>query len=240
MIDNLSADIEVLSRYHYYELNALGQNDELQQAYQRFVDHVNNTDNLNDIIDILNDQYHPTDIKIGTIGAGLFGCLYNYYGDISKSCSAICLNSPLNIGTCNKQIWQQYLTDVDLRFVRQYNAQWQLLDNLTPQAYIFVQESFKYFTLTEKQHFAKHNIKQAQILITRHGKHQKLTRMLPLDQLPDSENIKYTNSNDWEFSVVDDTNLDKNTDNNSNNNHIIFTILVILIIIIIIGCIIYK
>jgi len=236
---DLIADIELLSRYHYYEINSLGENDELQQAYQRFVNYVNNSDDFSDIIDILKDQYHPSDIKIGTIGAGLFGCLYNYYGDISKACSAICINSPLNINSCDKQIWQQYLSEVDLRFVRQHNAEWQLMDNLNPYAYIFVQDDFKYFTLTEKQHLAKHNIKHGQIFITENGKHKKLTRMLPLEQLPDSENIKYQASTDWEFNppvTIKDLTVDDTTD----GNNIIFVIIFIVVVILLVGFILIK
>src|SRR5678815_5032437 len=55
-----------------------------------------------DLIEEIAKQHRPAVLKPGTIGAFLWGCGQNYYGDVERACSPLCptaTNSPSVWGT---------------------------------------------------------------------------------------------------------------------------------------------
>ena len=73
----------------------------VREAYEK----VKNAEK-SEISSLLKKYYRPTRLNVGTVGAYLWGGMQNYYGEVSKSCSALNNGSLFeNEETCQYQIW---------------------------------------------------------------------------------------------------------------------------------------
>lgn len=225
----LTSGLKVLTKHQYLDITTLPENDELFAIYQKFIGIVEQSDNLQEIIDILKNNHQPSNIEPGTIGAELYGCLQNYYGDIDKDCSALCMNSIFNKSFCTKQIWVQTVDDSDMRLIRISG------DNDIKAGYIYINKNFLYFTKTEKQLLSNSGLKYGQILDTNFSKHYAKTRMISIDDLPDIDNINNKSEVEhWRIEHTEKSNV-KHDIQNDTNNYTAIIIIFLLILLVIIG-----
>ena len=132
-------------------------------------------------LDLLKKEHRPTDIQINTSGAYLWGCSQNYYGDVSKFCSPLCLNSLGNLKTekCQYSVWvyTPNLTNI-------YSTS-------TSKAYIFVPENWEIFKKEEILQLKEKGIVSAAILKTQNSIHRFYLPVTSIDELPLSNNEAY-------------------------------------------------
>ena len=129
----------------------------------------------NQIFDILKEQFRPTSIKIGTVGAYLWGCSQNYYGEVNKSCSAFCNDNYLRqetIQPCQYQIWT-YETTL-------YSTGHSFSSN----AYIYINETWQGFTEKDVEKLKNGGVKYASVISTEDSKHQIIIPMTLVENLP--------------------------------------------------------
>lgn len=141
------------------------------------------------IKNIVAKQHRPSDIKDGTVGAFIFGCINNDYDNIDMNCSIHCANS-IGYGSCNKQLWVQK-GKFPHRYVRSNNPP------NKDEAYIYVDEYFVGFSREEISDFKRARVKNATVLVTKNGKHftripKTEIRSLPL--IDDTENVNIDNA----------------------------------------------
>ena len=134
--------------------------------------------NLNDpnLFPIIEEQFRPTIIKIGTAGAYLWGCNQNYYGNVSKSCSALC-NNGLQYNnnydnTCQYQIWTY---DKELTSKGEIS---------TSKAYIYVPINWNGFKLKDIEKLKNSNVLYATVLTTENSQHKRIIPITSIDNLP--------------------------------------------------------
>ena len=109
----------------------------------------------------LKKYYRPTTLKIGTVGAFLWGGLQNYYGEVSKSCSALNNGSLFeNEETCQYQIWTYKNGIMKLQG-----------DSLSSKAYIYVEEGWQGFNYSDIEKLKEGGIENATVLNTIDNKH---------------------------------------------------------------------
>lgn len=145
-----------------------------------------NVEEENDKIlaEIIKRKYRPTNIDIATGGAYLWGCSQNYYGDVNKPCSALCMNSISHDSnhldnSCQYSIWTYYSNNLE----RRNNI-------LSSKAYIYVSNDWNGFTASDITFLKSSRIFFATILSTNNSKHKTIIPMTSVDNLPMSK--KYT------------------------------------------------
>ena len=120
-------------------------------------------------------------IKIGSAGAYLWGCNQNYYGNVSKTCSALCNGGIIyesNTQSCQYQIWV-------------YNENLILKDDVSSsKAYIYVSNDWEGFKNSDIEILRNNGVQFATILITEKSKHEIILSIIPIDKLPIVEEIK--------------------------------------------------
>lgn len=123
---------------------------------------------------ILKKYYRPTRLNVGTVGAYLWGGMQNYYGEVSKSCSALNNGSLFeNEETCQYQIWTY--KDGHLRLKG---------DSLSPKAYIYVEDGWQGFNYSDIEKLKEGGIENACVLNTVDNKHNILLKMSAITHLP--------------------------------------------------------
>ena len=134
-----------------------------------------------EIFNILNEQFRPMNIKVGSAGAYLWGCNQNYYGNVNKTCSALCNGGIVyenNNQTCQYQIWT-------------YEDKLLLKDNISSsKAYIYVSKDWNGFKKDDIENLKNNGVRFATILITENSKHEIIIPIVQVDDLPIVEEIK--------------------------------------------------
>lgn len=121
------------------------------------------------LLDLINTYPKPSTLIPGTIGAYLFGCFQNSYGDITnRTCSPICINAiPPGkkdgvLNYCPYQIWVQQESSNGRSYVQILNASNQ------PFAYVYLNKPVKdgEFTGLSKEeinHLKENGVKNIQV-----------------------------------------------------------------------------
>ena len=127
------------------------------------------------LFDIVNQQYRPTEIEVGTVGSYLWGCVQNYYGYVNKSCSPLCSESLFKSDShqCQYSIWT-------------YDNKLKLQSNVSnSQAYIYVSKDWDFFFKKEDiEKLEKHGVRYATILKTENSQHKIIIPMTSIEELP--------------------------------------------------------
>ena len=132
--------------------------------------HINTLQNQK--IDLQN-HYRPTELEINTVGSYLWGCSQNYYGDVNKSCSPLCINSLYSEDNdCQYSIWT-YSGELN-----------NILNTKTTQAYIYVENNWTGFTNTDIEKLKLNSISHATILKTQNSQHKIVLPMTSISNLP--------------------------------------------------------
>ena len=165
-----------------------------------------------EIAKILKKYYRPTSLNMGTVGAYLWGGLQNYYGEVSKSCSALNNGSLFeNDETCQYQIWTYKKGEMKLQG-----------DSLSSKAYIYVEEEWQGFNYCDIEKLKNGGIENACVLNTVDNKHSILLKMCPIAHLPVLKN----------FDDEDNANQDKQIEKeNSSLPYYIFLLIFLIIFI---------
>ena len=128
-----------------------------------------------ELYSIISEQFRPTSIQIGTAGAYLWGCDQNYYGTVSKSCSALC-NGGIAYrntqNTCQYQIWI-------------YNKILKLKETaFSSKAYIYVESDWIGFQQADIEILKTNQVEYATILKTQNSQHEIILSITQVDNLP--------------------------------------------------------
>jgi hypothetical protein len=179
--------------------------DEKIREFYNIVENYRQINGNKKIIEILSKKYRPSFIEEYSVGSYLWGCSQNYYGDVNKACSLLCINSiPFdeNKSTCQYSIWYY-----DKALIK-------VADVLSSKAYIYVNKNWNSFTKSDIEELKNCGIYFASILTTLNSKHKILINMTSVDNLPISKeiNLEY-----------------QKKDNNNNIYFLIFLIFAVLI-----------
>ena len=121
----------------------------------------------------LNSYYRPTELEINTVGSYLWGCSQNYYGDVNKSCSPLCINSLYSEDNdCQYSVWNH---SGELK---------NILNTKTTQAYIYVENEWTGFLKADIEKLKNHGISHATILKTQNSQHKIVLVMTSISNLP--------------------------------------------------------
>ena len=157
------------------------------------------------LYEIINRQFRPSIIKDETIGAFLFGCMQQDYGDIDRGCTISCLNSfnpdhqPL---TCSYQLWTQELPEDQrngnsgTRFKLFHNGinsnEGQsnslgigyVLPDRPSRAIIYINIDFDGFKEEELQLFVANGVTMAELVIKDGSRYKRVHPLTLLEKLP--------------------------------------------------------
>lgn len=140
------------------------------------------------LIKAIQEKYRPTEININTVGAYLWGCSQNFYGDTNQNCSALCANSiphlsnsliseeSLNCKKCQYSIWTYTHQKLNNDF-----------HTSSSKAYIYVDSDWSGFYKNDIEVLRKNGLLYATIFGTKHSQHQLLLPMTSIDNLPISK-----------------------------------------------------
>ena len=126
-----------------------------------------------EVYEIINQQFRPMGLKVGTAGAYLWGCNQNYYGNVSKSCSALCHGSlPYeNSKSCQYQIWT-------------YNDDLKCNEKISSSiAYIYL-DRYKQFSKKDIEKLKEANVTHVTVLITENNQHKTIIPLSDIENLP--------------------------------------------------------
>lgn len=141
--------------------------------------------NSPELLRAIKEKHRPTEIGVGTVGAYLWGCSQNYYGNVNKNCSPLCFGSiphevntllsedSLNCEKCQYSIW----TYVKEKLNNDFNTS-------SSKAYIYVDEDWKGFKNSDIEILKKSGIFYASIFNTIYSQHKVLLPMTSVDNLP--------------------------------------------------------
>jgi len=157
--------IETLAQNYDTPINKL-------EEYKNIVE-----ENLNhpDIYSIIDEQFRPTIIKVGTAGSYLWGCNQNYYGNVSKSCSALCNGGLIYNNSDNKCQYQIWTYDEELTSKGEFS---------NSKAYIYVNEGWKGFKSWDIDKLKNRNVLFATVLTTENSQHKTIIPITSVDNLP--------------------------------------------------------
>jgi hypothetical protein len=134
---------------------------------------------------VLETQFRPSQLEVGTVGAYLWGCNQNYYGEVNKACSALCvgnlkyennrnLSESIDYNSvCQYQIW--YLSGENFKCLNKVS---------TIRAYIYVPIDWSGFYEGQIDTLKENGIAYATILTTSNSQHRMILPMTPLENLP--------------------------------------------------------
>ncbi len=223
---DLNKAIEHLASLHDVSLDHLGLDQELSRCYHlvKWVDSVwAGTSAHKELDKIIGQQFRPTEVKQYTIGSFLFGCYQITYGDIPRDCSPLCVGQVDSKQLCPQQIWIQKENDGKNRFIRVKSED-------SDKGYIYLNDNFKGFTLSEINLLKESRLKEAKLLQTKRGKHFVFYPMTNIDELP-VINVKKNWINFTGSNQIDDG------DDNNFIWHAIVLFLFLIIILVIISCV---
>lgn len=132
-----------------------------------------------EVIKELKKYYRPTSLNTGTVGSYLWGSLQNYYGDVSKPCSALNNGSLFeNDEMCQYQIWIYKNGVIKLQG-----------ESLSSKAYIYVENNWEGFNYCDIEKLKDAGIENACVLNTVDNRHTILLKMSPIFHLPVLKNF---------------------------------------------------
>lgn len=175
-MEQIDTYISNLSQYPDILIKDLHKYPQLQISYDNlksWVDKLYNTENYFLITDSINRKYRPSQLTPNSLGSFLWGCSGNYYGDVSKSCSNLCLHSiPFLINeNCQYQIWKydNVLTK----------------ENLAKNdiAYIYTDHSWEGFSKEEKEELKNNGVKYVTTLTTENSRNYIKESMKQLEDI---------------------------------------------------------
>ena len=131
------------------------------------------------ILFLIRQKYRPTFLEPNTVGSYLWGCSQNYYGDVIKPCSLLCVNSiPYDSNmNCQYSIWYY-----DKFLEKKTNVS-------SSKAYIYVTKNWTSFKSSDISFLKTSGIYSASILTTFDSKHKILIEMTSVDNLPISKDL---------------------------------------------------
>lgn len=121
---DLEEMISFLANNHHFYPEMLSEDDPILLKLNMFkttISYLRGKEDYDLLYEIINRQYRPSVIKDETIGAFLFGCMQQDYGDIDRGCTIACLNSfnpdhqPL---ICSYQLWLQLPQELEIKGVK--------------------------------------------------------------------------------------------------------------------------
>ncbi len=176
-LDEIQNYISILGNNHNILIKDIKFDNIIHNAYiniKEWVDKLYNTNNYFLITETIDNQYRPSQLKPGSIGAFLWGCSGNYYGDVSKSCSNLCLNGiPFNqMEVCQYQIWK-YNNNI---LIKENNVQNDI-------AYIYVNDDWKGIDEQNYILLKTNNVKYILIVTTNNSRHYVKNKIQELDQM---------------------------------------------------------
>ena len=122
----------------------------------------------------LNNYYRPSELEINTVGSYLWGCSQNYYGDVNKSCSPLCINSLFSKETdCQYSVWTYSSNQLK-----------NILNVQTSKAYIYVEKDWTGFLNSDIENLKTYGISHATILKTQNSQHKIILPMISINNLP--------------------------------------------------------
>lgn len=68
------------------------------------LEHLSNSEFLKEKEKFIEEEGHPTHIESDTVGSYIFGCDFDYYGDVDKNCSLLCQQARER-RPCDSQVW---------------------------------------------------------------------------------------------------------------------------------------
>lgn len=213
---DIKNNIKLLSNYSNVSISNITDK-KVIHAYEFIKDLVpilhnyNKYDYLNSYI---REQYRPAIINPGTIGAFLFGCFQENYGDTNQECSPLCLNNiennKIKKPQCDIPIYTQTNSNNKIRFSLINN-------NKSKHAYVFVESDFIGFTFEEIQLFERNKISTIEVFKTINSKHHRILKITKIQELP-----------------IMPINNDSSNPNSNNTNYYVWIFLIIIIMVIII------
>jgi hypothetical protein len=141
--------------------------------------------NSPELLRAIKEKHRPTEINVNTVGAYLWGCSQNYYGNVNKNCSPLCFGSiphegnsllsedSLNCEKCQYSIWTYSKEKLHNDFATS-----------SSKAYIYVDDNWKGFKNSDIEMLKKSGVFYASIFNTVYSQHKSLLPMTPIDNLP--------------------------------------------------------
>lgn len=163
-MSTLQKDLEFLSNYTDLKLDQLNTNDQIYKTLQNVLEYKKDLTKY--------DLYHPISLSYGTVGSAIYGCIYNFYGDIEKKCSPLCNHN----SECQYQMWYQNYYDKDMRFIKLNNSD-------SPNAYLFIKHKLEYLHDDEVNVLSSHGVKHIQLISTNYSKHYYESKLINLTDL---------------------------------------------------------
>jgi hypothetical protein len=184
-VSELEKSIDLLAKNPNVQIQSLNKNDPLYKAFETVklsVSLLYDTKQFVIIQDILSKYKSPSQISPGTIGAFLFGCQQDNYGDLKERfCSILCIGSIPPSKTkypmmcCSSQIWSHDNT----KLVKVSDAK-----NGTTKAIIYPDFPFLGFTQKELNELKTSGIKKVTLMDTTNNKHVITLDSVDVDKLP--------------------------------------------------------
>jgi hypothetical protein len=161
--------IQFLANHYDYSIN-----DPVVKDAYNFVKANEKSISTEQIINILNRQFRPTYLKVGSVGAFLWGSFQNYYGGVSKSCSAFSNGSLMQDPneSCQYQIWtyDEALTSTG--------------HTSSSRAYVYVNSDWRGFRNEDIDKLKASRVEYVSILTTENSKHEIKIPMTSIQNLP--------------------------------------------------------
>jgi len=173
-MDKIVSAIDFLSEYYDLPLNS--------KKIAPYIEILEKFKDNSSLPSLISKQYRPTEININTVGSYLWGCAQNYYGDVNKNCSPLCLGSISHdsykdscefSGKCQYSIW----TFSNNKLVNKYTAP-------STKAYIYVDSNWKGFLESDIEMLKSSGIFYATILVTINSQHKIIMQMTSVNNLP--------------------------------------------------------
>lgn len=171
--DKIQSSLKLLIENYDMELVELSDYKNLYDAY-KIITYVKEVDQTL-LSSILVYQYRPSDIKIGTLGSFLFGCMQDYYGETNKECSPLCIENKIDENTeCEYQVWIQMKNNC-IEYIN---------NSKNSHAYIYLLTKNHIFESKDIEKLRDNGVKYAQLVLTKNSKHELIDKLITLDQLP--------------------------------------------------------
>ncbi len=139
--------------------------------------------NMKKLDKAINHSFRPTTLTPDTIGSFLFGCRQNTYGDVSKECSPLCINSlPSDTQQmyCENEVYElnpynHASSDNRLKLIHQ---------NDSYKGSVFVENHFDGFNNEEINTLRRQGVGSVDLYNTDNSRHWCIGQDLSLNQLP--------------------------------------------------------
>lgn len=196
-----------------------------------------------EIIEIIEKQYQPSQLEANTLGSFIFGCFQKYYGDVSQFCSSLCINSlpSFQSESCPYQVWS-----LEKGKLKQLNSD-DFGKYKQSKGYVHVEDNFVILTNDEINTLKNAGLEVIAFIETINGRHRVRRRGINLNNYSyeniDRENTfsSYHENSHFQSAMTEDEDEkdynkddyeDKHNKQSSTSNIIIFIIVIIIILLI--------